>query len=402
MNTTAYDILIFICIVIVISYIFNIISDKIKIPSVILLIGSGIGVHQIVNYFSIEIPIYRNLLEFLGIVGLILIVLEGSLDLKLSNDKRPIIIKSFIVSFIALIVTSLVLSGILHFVNGIDFKIALVYAVPMGIISSAIAIPSVNNLNKSKKEFIIYESTFSDILGIMLFNYVVSENLFKWISLGLLLWDSLLIVVISIVNTALLLILFKYLSKHLKIFLILALLMIIYALSKSIHLPSLLVIFVFGLVLNNIGPYISQKFIRFVDVEKMNSITDELKKMTIELAFIIRTFFFLLFGFSMDLNLILSVDVLTTGLLILSAIILLRYFILRYVSHTNIFPELYIAPRGLITILLFYSIPPAFLSEKFNEGVLSFVILFSNIIMMFGIIFSKQKIKIDNELGVIN
>ncbi|MFN8258416.1 MAG: cation:proton antiporter [Bacteroidales bacterium] len=398
MNPTSYEILIFICIVIVISYIFNIISDKTKIPSVILLIITGIASHQIAVYYQVEIPIFKNLLEILGIVGLILIVLEGALDLEITRSKRPIILKSLTVSFIALIITSLGLSAILHFLNGIDIKLALIYAVPMAIISSAIAIPTANNMDKQKKEFIIYESTFSDILGIMVFNYVISEKLSGWNSLGVLFWNFILIIVISIVNTALLLILFKFLKEHLKIFLILALLVLTYALSKNIHLPSLLLIFVFGLVLNNMGTFISKNFTKIIEPEKLNSTTLELKKMTIELAFIIRTFFFLLFGFSIDISLIFSLEVVTTGVLILAVIMVFRYLTLKYVTRTNIFPELFIAPRGLITILLFYSIPGQFLTGKFNEGVLSFVILSSNIIMTIGIIFSKQKFGVENEL----
>jgi NhaP-type Na+/H+ or K+/H+ antiporter len=120
--------------------------------------------------------------------------------------------------------------------------------------------------------------------------------------------------------------------------------------------------------------------------------------MTAELAFLIRTFFFLLFGYSIDISLIISVPVIITGSIIIMVILLIRYVFLRYISKTNVFPELFIAPRGLITIILFYSIPVELMSDKFNEGVLSFVILISGLIMMFGILFSKQKFKVENEL----
>lgn len=43
------------------------------------------------------------------------------------------------------------------------------------ITSSAIVIPSVIHLENEKKEFLIYESTISDILGIMFF-YLLVEN----------------------------------------------------------------------------------------------------------------------------------------------------------------------------------------------------------------------------------
>ena len=121
--------------------------------------------------------------------------------------------------------------------------------------------------------------------------------------------------------------------------------------------------------------------------------------MTAELAFLIRTFFFLLFGYSIDISLIFSVPVILTGSLIILVILIIRYVFLRYISKTNIFPELFIAPRGLITIILFYSIPAHLTTEKFNDGVLSFVIIVSGLIMMTGILFSKKKFNVENELA---
>jgi hypothetical protein len=44
------------------------------------------------------------------------------------------------------------------------------------------------------------------------------------------------------------------------------------------------------------------------------------------------------------------------------------------------------APRGLITILLFYSIPESLAVEKFNEGILLLVILASSIAMAVSLI----------------
>ena len=79
-------------------------------------------------------------------------------------------------------------------------------------------------------------------------------------------------------------------------------------------------------------------------------------------------------------------------------ILIIRYLFLRFISKTNVYPEVFIAPRGLITIILFYSIPSHLTTDKFNEGVLSFVILGSGLIMMFGLIFSKKNVNSENEL----
>ena len=52
---------------------------------------------------------------------------------------------------------------------------AVIYATPLSIISSAVAIPSSAGLREQEKEFVVYESTFSDILGIMVFNYAIRQ-----------------------------------------------------------------------------------------------------------------------------------------------------------------------------------------------------------------------------------
>jgi len=389
-----YQVLIILCVVTIISYIFNILSDRLRIPSVILLIICGMILKGFAEYYQLNLLVPKTVLEILGVIGLILIVLEGALDLKITKDKKQLILKSLLSAVSVLFITTIAIADILHFAFDIPFKQALPYAVAMGVISSAIAIPSVNKLDAAKREFIVYESTFSDILGIMFFNYVISDNLLSINTGTAFVVNLILICLISIVCTVLILLLFKYLRGHIKVFLILSILILVYSLSKQMHLPSLFFILVFGLVLNNAEPFLRGRIKGFLNPEKLISVNRELKGMTIELAFLIRTFFFLLFGYSIDIKLIFSIPVLITGSVIVLVILIIRYVFLRYISQTNVFPELFIAPRGLITIILFYSIPVQLTTVKFNEGVLSFVILTSGVIMMLGLIFSKGKIKV--------
>ena len=53
-------------------------------------------------------------------------------------------------------------------------------------------------------------------------------------------------------------------------------------------------------------------------------VTKELKIITAETAFIIRTFFFLLFGFSIDLNRLVTSEVILIGLAVIATTVLLR------------------------------------------------------------------------------
>jgi|UniRef100_UPI004049AAA0 NhaP-type Na+/H+ or K+/H+ antiporter len=391
-----YFILITLSILVIMSYLFNIISDRLKIPSVILLISCGILFKFLSDYFLFDFPVSRIALEILGVLGLILIVLGGSLDLKITSDKRHLIKRSLLAAILMLFSTTIAIAFILGSTLEISFKQALPYAVAMGVISSAIAIPSVNKLELYKKDFIIYESSFSDIIGIMLFNYVISNELLSIVTVGTFFTNLALISFISVICTLLILLLFKYLKGHIKVFLILSILILVYSLSKQMHLPSLFFILVFGLVLNNAEPYLKGWLKEYLHPERLLEVNIELKTMTAELAFLIRTFFFLLFGYSIDISLIILKPVVLTGILVIIVILVIRYVFLRFISKTNIFPELFIAPRGLITIILFYSIPIQLTTDKFNEGVLSFVILGSGLIMMLGMIFTK-KINIENE-----
>src|SRR5690606_34230940 len=96
MFSDPYNLLILFCIITLLSYLFNLLSEKSKIPSVILLIGTGLIFQKISNYYQLPIQSLRVPLELLGIVGLIMIVLEGAMDLKITADKKPVIIKSLL------------------------------------------------------------------------------------------------------------------------------------------------------------------------------------------------------------------------------------------------------------------------------------------------------------------
>ena len=163
--------------IIIISYLFNLISKKWNIPSVLLLITLGVIIRYSTGITHIDGK--SPILGVLGIVGLIMIVLEASLDLELKKEKIGLIIKSFSVAVIALSVSSYLIALTIQIFLKTDLFIALIYAIPLSIMSSAIIIPSISQLSEQKKEFMIYESTFSDILGIMFFYFLLGSVEFE-------------------------------------------------------------------------------------------------------------------------------------------------------------------------------------------------------------------------------
>lgn len=169
-----------------------------------------------------------------------------------------------------------------------------------------------------------------------------------------------------------------------------AILALLYALGKQLHLSSLLMIFIFGIVMNNAKIFYRAKLANHINFDNVKSIGNEFRIVTAETAFVIRTFFFITFGMSIDLGLLVDPRVLVIGFIILVILYLVRYVNFKVFLKTDVFPEIFLAPRGLITILLFFSIPTAYKIVGLSEGILFFVILGTSLIMMLAIMASKD------------
>ena len=393
---SSYAILIGLSLAVILSYVFNLAARATRVPSVLLLLLSGIGLQQLSAYVGYAPRIPKTLLELFGIIGLIMIVLEGALDLRLTRDKVPLIRRSFLAALLMLVAQAAAIGGLLHLWLGVGWQTCLLNAVPLVVISSAIAIPSVAGLTGDKQEFIVYESTFSDILGIMLFNFVDQEDFAQ--GAGLLTFGRgvVLIVLVAVASTALLTFLLTQLKGHVKFFLLFAFLVLIYSLAKKLHLSSLLLVLAFGLAANNYDLLLNAlrrrlPRLHLPPAEDLAPELHQLKSITAESAFLIRTFFFLLFGYSISLPSLLSASLLGEGLLVVLVLTAIRFVYLRYVAHTDLLPELFIAPKGLITVLLFYSIPAAHQLGEISENLLFIVILLTSVLMMVGLLISHQR-----------
>lgn len=388
LNSEQY--LIVICSLVVLSYVFSIISRYIRIPSVLLLLFAGIGLRYLADSAEMSIAFPARLVEALGVVGLIMIVLEAGLDLKLERKKLKLIRNSFFSALVILILSCVLITTILFYWLHEPLLKCIVYGIPLSIMSSSIVIPSLHHLSQEKKEFLIYEASFSDILGIMVFNYFVAEEVMTWKSFGVFGGNLILSIILSLVLSFILFLVLAKTKLNIKFFLIFSLLILIYAGGKIFHLPSLIIILVFGLMINNWEKIPVKKLSHYFPAVEVESLRHLLHSITAESSFLIRTFFFLLFGFSIQLNFIGENEVWMVGSLVVLALLLVRYLYLRFFLHTNIFPEVVFIPRGLITIVLFYKIPGNLVLETFNQGILFFIILCTSIIMAIGMIFYKK------------
>ncbi len=379
-------------VIVILSFIFNYISIKTNIPSVLLLMGLGILIQNIFPNIKNN-SILSNSIVVIGKVGLILIVLEAALDLKIRKDRVNLIFKSFLMSLLSLFGTSLLLAIALQYFLSSPFYESFIYAVPLSILSSAIIIPSVANLQKEKKEFMIYESTFSDIIGIILFQFLVSKEVYYSTH------HIIFSVTSNIVITIVLAIIFSYvavigiqkLTSEVKLFLIIAVLFLIYSIGSVFHLSSLIIILLFGLILGNTDVFFRGLLKKTINAAKIKSVFKEFYIITVESAFILRTFFFVLFGITISLVSLFDFDIAIQSLIYVGIIFSVRLiFITIILGLKKTIPQLFIAPRGLITVLLFYTIPSEYMIKNFDQGVLLYTILITSFIMTIALIFSRK------------
>lgn len=388
--------------IIILSYLFGRLSDKTNIPSVLLLIIAGIIVREVASgtslgYEKVLDTIHDiRLIELLGTLGLIMIVLEAALDLKLTKDKVPLIMKALLSALIVLLLSSFGIAAVFYLaVPGMGFLEAMIYATPLGILSSAIVIPSVKNLDEDSREFHIYDSTFSDILGIMMFYFLIelTEPSSTAVAVGDFFASLVMTVFISVLLSYALIYVFQNMETKVKLFLMISVLLLLYSLGKLLHLSSLIIILIFGLILSNPKLFFFGPLKAFLHRRVLNEIYETFHLITMESAFVVRTFFFFIFGFSVSIAALFDVKLALVSLVVIAVIYLLRGVVMYLiVQMKNYKLATFIAPRGLITLLLFYSIPSELKNEQFNEGTLLFVIIITSLLMTYALIkFGKEE-----------
>jgi NhaP-type Na+/H+ or K+/H+ antiporter len=385
MGTEGLMIVISVCVLV--SYWFSHLGRVLRFPSVVFLLAAGLILRQVTDARDTTVLLPPGLLPLLGTIGLILIVLEGGLDLNLKPGRRKFLLATFSAATLGVVLTTAVIAAALHYGLKLDWPMAALMAVPFAVISSAVAIPSSEVLADEDREYVIYESSWSDIVGVMLFNAVLlyavdgggrgaTLNFFGG-GLAVLLLGALIgLAVYWLVG---------HLQSHVKFLPLIFALILVYAGAKALHLSPLLIVLILGLMLNNPHLFLRLKWLAPLHSKDYWAELDKLKHLTAEATFFVRTFFFLLLGYSTDVGTLVDGRTWLVAGVIVAAVFLLRLPVVGLLSlGRGVRPLLWAAPRGLITVLLFYSLPAGMVPEAFPPGALILVVLLSCVIMAIG------------------
>ena len=159
----------------------------------------------------------------------------------------------------------------------------------------------------------------------------------------------------AVIISYILIYIFQNLKGHAKLFLLISVLLLLYAVGKIFHLSPLIIILMFGVILNNYSSFFRGGLSRLIKREQMDHVLGDFKVITAESAFVVRTFFYN-FRLECFFDSVFNLKVILIGFALLVIIYLCRAVVLfsfQEKNNTTTIP----CPRGLISVLLFYKIP---------------------------------------------
>ena len=361
------------------------------IPSVVILIVTGLVGRPALNFLGIEFTGLDTAVPVIGTIGLILIVLEGAFEIELRRDRVKLAAWASLSAVVGLLICMFLFALLASIAFNLTLVQSLLVAIPFSVISSAVAIPSSSFLPLQGREFIVYESSISDILGILFFFTVLNSDGSVGSIFSSLMGDGLLSILLGAVCAIALLLILLRIEGHVRFTPLLATLFALYAVGKLWHLSPLLMVLLFGLAINNLRLFTGLPVLRGLLDNEFEKTLAEFKSLTTELTFAVRGFFFIILGYWTDWTALADPVAWLIAVVVLAVIFFSRSFWMR-LSRIGMGAALtWIAPRGLITVLLFLSAKETVKLPSSMDGAVLLVVFASALMVAVGrILWAKQ------------
>ncbi len=360
------------------AYALEHVGRRFKVPPVVLLIGTGLIARQILDAIGVRFHWVDPMVPVLGTLGLILIVLEGALDLTVTRKRAGVMLAAAASSFLGFCLTLGAFAFLFVAMMKLSVAAAMLAAIPFAVISSAVAIPSASALPTQPREFIVYESSLSDILGVLVFySWLTADGSLQAFAADLF-GGGALSLVVALVAAMAVFYFINQITGHVRFLPLLAGLVLLYAIGKEIHLSPLIVVLVCGLLINNPHLVTWHSALRNFQTPQYEETLSSFKALVAELTFACKSFFFLLLGYWTEVNDMLSIEAWLVAVAGISFILFSRYAILALLRRKAIAQLVWIAPRGLITVLLFLSARRTGEIDSFPFGSVMLVVLITS------------------------
>ena len=297
--------IVFIGLLIFAAHLFTEIFSRKRIPDVLLLMIIGLVIGPILHWVSPEMM--GSLGSIFTTITLVILLFESGTQLNFETLLKSIrgTMKLTTINFL---LTMVVVAGLAVLLAKLDIWTSLMLGAILGGTSSAVIIPMVSQLKICPKSrtILILESAFSDVLCIVfalaLLEVIESGSMNIGIVLGKVLYSFLLAALIGIVSA----ILWSYVLdkvRHVKnsILTTPAFVFIVYGISEWLGCSGAIASLAFGIAMANIDK-IYIRFLKKMLKTEPTKLNDTEQQLFSEVVFLLKTFFFVYIGISIQLN----------------------------------------------------------------------------------------------------
>ena len=385
----------------VLAFVANRLAQRTRVPDAVVLILTGMLLGPV--FGLVHAAQFENVTRGFGTLALILILFEGGLELDVRETLRHLG-GGLMLSWSAYVITVTLVAGVARWSMLISWHGSLLVGAVLGCVSSTIMLPVLQQipLRKPVKLTLLMESAIGDVLAVLTVGVLLNlswtqGSLVKGLIGGFVFEVGVSVVfgvVAGILWSRLMPLLFEQRFWQALSF---AAVLLLYAGTSAVKASGLLAVLVFGIVLANLPQVRKQLPTAGMGIDlPEEGFHHQILSFHSELAFLIRTFFFVMIGavvqFSgLRLNAIPILGFAAAILLARWVAVNLSRWTWKDISSRERELIVLLLPRGLITAVLAIQVIEEHGSEfGFLRDVAFAVILFTNLLVVLGSVRARR------------
>ena len=387
----------------VLAFVANRLAQRTRVPDAVVLILAGLLLGPV--FHLVDATQYENATRGFGTLALILILFEAGLELDVNETLRHAG-GGLVLSWSAYLLTAALVGGVARWSLGLSWEGSLLVGAVLGCVSSTIMLPALQQIpmREPVKLTLLVESSIGDVLAVLtvgaLLNLSRSQgSLFKGLVGGFAfeVAGSLVLGVAAGLAWSRLMPLLS--DQRFWQALTFAAVLLLYSGATAVKASGLFTVLVFGIVLANLSQIRKQLFpVGVGDDLREENLHHQILNFHSELAFLIRTFFFVMIGAVVHFSGLRANAIAILGFA--GAVLFARWMAVNLSGWTwkGISTQereliILLFPRGLITAVLATQVIDARgASFAFLRGVAFAIILLTNLLLVLASVRARRAV----------
>ena len=298
------QIIAFVGIMVFLAHLFTGIFSRTRIPDVILLIVIGICVGPVLGLASP--PLFGAVGPVFTTVTLIIILFESGIALKLSM-LRAALSGAMILAPLSFFITMVVVAGVAVWLTDLELLPAFILGAIIGSTSEAVVIPLVRQLRirEETQTLLSVESSVNDVLSIVITIALVQAYILGEFEIARVTGDLIASFLVALVFGIIGALIWSILLNRIRaiknaIFTTPAFVFVLFGIIETMGFSGAIAALAFGVTIGNIET-IRFPFFKALTVREPVGLNETEKIFFSEVAFLLKTFFFIYLGISLEL-----------------------------------------------------------------------------------------------------